>query len=384
MNPWRILVTPLYWGLGHATRCVPIIKELLAHGVEVYIASDGDALQLLKEEFPQCQHFTLPAYNIHYKSQNMIWNLAKQSIKILTTIRNERLKIMNIVETYKINLLITDNRFGAYSAKIPCIFMTHQLHIRVPNAFLNPLIKQFNYTIIKKYAACWVPDLANKKFNLSGELSHPTSPFKNVQYIGALSRLNLLTEKTLKEKIAELPFQNIFYEKGTMVLLLLSGPEPQRSYFENELIAQAKQIKDKLFVLVRGIVQGNENAWQPLEEHIYACNYLQSENLSAIIQASDYLVSRSGYSTVMDYFHLQRKNMIFIPTPGQTEQEYLAESLAEKNIAIAQNQNNIQLAQALNRAEKTLGFANITYEKLNFKTHILPHLEKSRQKSPSK
>lgn len=382
MNPWRILITPLHWGLGHATRCVPIIRELLSNGIEVYIASDGDALRILQEEFPQCVYIALPAYNIHYKSQNMIWNLAKQSFKILTVIRNERLKIMNIIDTYKINLLITDNRFGAYSHKIPCIFITHQLHIRIPNKFLSTIVNQFNYQIIKKYAACWVPDLAHDSLNLSGALSHNSSPYKNIKYIGALSRLVLYNKEKIEEQIAELPFsKKLKDEEKNIVLLLLSGPEPQRSFFEEKLIEQAKGIKDKFFILVRGVVNGKENEWTSLHEHIYSCNYLQTAMLSTLIQRADFLVSRSGYSTIMDYFHLQRKHMLLVPTPGQTEQEYLAETLAEKNIAITQNQNNLDLQHGLRLVVQSLGFENMSYEKFSFETHILPLLPKKQIKT---
>ena len=376
MNTWRILITPLYWGLGHATRCMPIIDELLAHHIEVFIGSDGEALNLLQETYPNCTCIPLPAYNIHYKSENMIFNLAKQSFHILTTMGKERLKIANIIEKHKINLLITDNRFGAYSTKIPTVFITHQLHIRVPNTILSKFVATFNNSIIKKYTQCWVPDLPDNYFNLSGDLSHPNSLFNNIKYIGALSRLKSFDHEKLEYITSSLIFKNLFFGKGTMVLVLLSGPEPQRTYLEEKLLTQAKQIKDKNFLFVRGVVIGEKNQWTIVEENIYIANYLQGEMLSAIIQKADFLVSRSGYSTIMDYYQLQKKNILFIPTPGQTEQEYLAEILSAKNICAMQTQKHIHLENDLKTAAKTKGFQEENLSIFSYQTHILPLLER--------
>ena len=123
----RILVAPLSWGLGHATRCMPIINELIQQNIEVVIASDGTALDLLKKEYPQLDFIKLPAYNVSYKTQNMIWNIANQVPKIAIAVFREFIALQRIIKRYQIDAVITDNRFGCWTWKVPTVFVTHQV-----------------------------------------------------------------------------------------------------------------------------------------------------------------------------------------------------------------------------------------------------------------
>jgi UDP:flavonoid glycosyltransferase YjiC (YdhE family) len=175
----RILIAPLNWGLGHATRCIPIINELLHQNCEVLLASDGRALNLLKKEFPTLPHFKLPSYDIHYPTKSMILNLAYQGPKIIQTIWQEKKVIEKLIETEQIDIILSDNRFVFYSKKIKSIFITHQINIKTPISFFDQFIAIINHYLIKKFDECWIPDFENNP-NLAGSLAHKTNLKKKV------------------------------------------------------------------------------------------------------------------------------------------------------------------------------------------------------------
>jgi predicted glycosyltransferase len=351
----RILVAPLHWGLGHATRCIPIIEALLQLGATVVLASDGAALALLRAEFPNCEAIELPSYRISYRSSNMIWNMAWQLPRILWAMRLERLKLANIIDTYKINALISDNRYGFFSKKIPSIFISHQLHLRIPNRFLQKMARWLNYRLISRYTACWLPDFSSLTDNLSGDLAHPVAPLKNVEYIGALSRLKT-TEISHKTDI----LANLGLPHAEFVLLLLSGPEPQRTNFETLLLAQIKDMKvmgKMFFLLVRGKIDDAiaqekkaKTAENSPENNIFIFDYLGAGALSDLLPLAEVVVARSGYSTLMDFAALGLQHILFVPTPGQTEQEYLGQRLADKNRVACQRQKDLDLWAGIAKA----------------------------------
>ncbi len=327
----KILITPLYWGLGHATRCIPIIRCLQAQHFEVFIASDSGALQLLQQEFPTLTTFELPAYDIRYPSENMFWNILAQSKKIFNQIKKEKKKIQNIVNEYNIDIIISDNRFGCFSAQTKNIFITHQINIQTGFAWSNFIARKINHFYLKKFDEIWIPDVENEP-SLAGVLSHGnTDNLPSIRYLGVLSRLN---------KIA--------FTKKHDVLVILSGPEPQRSIFEEKILAQAEKTNHK-FLIIRGVV--NENKKPKLIKNIEIYDYATSEMLQNFFFSSNIIISRSGYTTLMD-LALTGKKALLIPTPGQTEQEYLAQSLAEKNIFAFQNQSDLNIEKGIAEALK--------------------------------
>ncbi len=329
----RILVTILNWGLGHVTRCIPIIRELLQQNTEVILASDGRALNLLKEEFPQLICLELPAYNITYRTNNMFWNIGTQLPKIAKAIFQEHQLIEKIVEKHRINAIISDNRYGCYSRKVQSIFLTHQINIKIPNHLIEQQIAYINKRCIQRFSACWIPDFEDEP-NLAGSLSHGFS-LKNVEYIGALSRM----------QYHERP-------KKYDVIAVLSGPEPQRTYLEQLLLEQMQDLSQQ-FLLVRGVTETYLE--EQLTKNIKVISYLASERLNEAILESEVIISRSGYSTLMDLAYLQ-KRAILIATPGQTEQEYLAQHFQDQGIFYSQSQSNLNLKMALKEVESYKGF----------------------------
>lgn len=337
----RILVAPLDWGLGHATRCIPVISALIKRNAEVIIAGSGSAAELLKREFPEQKHFLLPGYNPHYGANNsMVWQMAIQLPGFIKTIRQEHAAINELAIREKIDVIISDNRYGCYSARAKSIFITHQINILMPSGFkwMEGLVNRFNHEQINKFTECWVPA---KNTGILGDLM-PVLPL-HTRFIGYLSR-----------------FKKLERESKYAIAAIASGPEPQRTMLCNILRNELKEAGVKAFLL-RGEIASEET--REVDGSLEEVNYLLSSQLNNIIEQSDLIIARSGYSTIMDLARLGKK-AIFIPTPGQTEQEYLAEQLLRQNVAFSMRQADFNLKTALKEANKFGGFANFDNDEI--------------------
>jgi UDP-N-acetylglucosamine transferase subunit ALG13 len=340
----RILICPLDWGLGHAARCIPVIRELLSQGFEVWLAGEGAQEVLLKSEFPELPFLPLQGYRISYAktARGLIWKMIQQGPKMQRAIQSEQHWLKKIVKEHHFDAVISDNRYGLYHTSIPCIFITHQLSIKSSlGKWTKKILQKRNYNFINRFTECWVPDLSSDEAGvkepaystgrenyLAGELSHPQiKPSIPVRYIGLLSRFER----------KDIP------EKKTHLLIILSGPEPQRSILEEKIIADVSHYNYTATV-VRGLP--GSSSLIPSTGMIKFYNHLPAVELNAAMQEAEYVISRSGYSSVMDIVTLQKKS-ILIPTPGQTEQEYLGEYLMKKGIAVTVQQNNFSLTTAL-------------------------------------
>jgi len=316
-----ILVAPLNWGLGHATRCIPIINALLKENYKVIIASDGAALGLLRKEFPTLETVQLPSYNIKYpkNSSKLIWNVLANVPSLRRIVAREKLEIQKLLAQGKIDGIISDNRFGVRNEKIPSVYITHQVNIMAGRASF--ISKKLHYTIIRKFDVCWVPD-SEGDTNLSGRLGHLKTADLNLKYTGVLSRM----------KKKELPIK---YD----VLVLISGPETQRTLFEELMLKQFKNSHYKV-ILVRGVVEEKQEIRQQKNITIY--NFMTTSELEKTVNESELIVSRSGYTTLMDLAVLQKK-AFFIPTPGQPEQFYLAQRMSKLKMAPYSKQKDFTL-----------------------------------------
>lgn len=333
----KVLVAPLDWGLGHATRCIPIIRELLNRNCDVYLAGSGDSLKLLQQEFPLLRSFVLPSYNPVYPSEeSMVWKMLLQIPKFSSAIRKEHRSIEKIVESNGIGILISDNRYGCWSKKIPSVFMTHQVNIRMPDKlkWLEGVVRTVNRTLMSRFLVCWVPDISGDK-SLAAHMGLSASSAIPLKYIGLLSRF----------KKVELVTRHIYD-----VACILSGPEPQRSILE-KIVQKQLSGSGLRYIIVRGIISEGKK----LNEEAEQVDFLNSENLQKVIEQSACVIARSGYSTIMDLASLGKK-AIFIPTPGQTEQEYLSDRMMEMRIAYSIKQNIFDLKVALEESKSFKGF----------------------------
>ncbi|MCT8339582.1 glycosyltransferase [Flavobacteriaceae bacterium TK19130] len=305
-----ILVAPLNWGLGHATRCIPIIKALQEEGYGIRLASDGASLALLKKEFPTLPFYQLPSYDITYP-QNAEWfklKLLLQLPKVWRAVKEERKMVGKWVANGEIDGIISDNRLGVSHSAVPSVYITHQC--KVISGTTTAISSWLHNRFISKFDECWIPDYEGP-FTLSGSMGHHGKPPIPKKYIGPLSR-----------------FQQQALHKKYNVLCLVSGPEPQRTQFEQKL-QEAFASSSKKIVLVQGVME-EEQQWIK-KGNMFIVNYMTSSELEKTFNSSDVVVARSGYSTIMDISAL-RKKAYLVPTPGQYEQLYLARRLKDKGI----------------------------------------------------
>ena len=332
----KILVAALDWGLGHATRCVPIIRRLQNRGYEVILASNGTAKDFFKNYFPELVIIDKPSYNISYpKNDSMVTAMVKQLPSIIKTIIQEHRWLKKIISEYKINEVISDNCYGLWNKKIYSVFITHQLMVKCPEKlkFLEPVISRIISFFIHRYDECYIPDIAGS-INYSGDLSHRKKLPFNAKYIGPLSRFS--------ENKSELESES--YE----VVVFLSGPEPQRTILENKCFKLLKG-QNKKCCFIRGLPGNSERKIN--SEEITWHNHLTDDELKSVFLNAKKIVCRPGYSTLMDLAELKVKALL-IPTPGQTEQEYLASHNKENEQfeVISQKKINLKdLIRAVNR-----------------------------------
>lgn len=331
-NNKTILIAPLNWGLGHATRCIPIIKALQENNYIPIIASDGIALELLKKEFPYIKTLELPSYQIEYakNGKNFKWKLLKNCPKMIEAIWEEKKIIKKWIKKYKIEGIISDNRLGVISKKVPSVFVTHQLNVLTGNTtWITSILHQ---NIIKKYQECWVPDLEGKS-NLTGKLGHLKNADFKIRYIGPLSRIHK----------KETP---IVYD----LMIILSGPEPQRGLLEEKLKKEVLKFEGKV-VFIKGIVEKKQVKEQI--DHVTYYNFMNTRQLEQTFNESEKILCRSGYTTIMDLVKLEKK-AFFIPTPGQYEQDYLAKKLAEEGLVPYAQQDDFKM-EAISEIKKYKG-----------------------------
>lgn len=318
------------WGLGHATRCIPIIRELLLQGCEPWLAGTGIQKEILQSDFPELSFLELEGYNVHYSSSGKLQGLGimLQAPHIWNKIHKEQKWLQAVHKKYHFQGLISDNRFGLYHPDIRTVFITHQLSIRTGmGGWADRLVHKWNYRFINRFNECWIPDWKGAH-NLSGELSHPALIPPHAKYIGPLSRLE---PNEPSEKI--------------QLLIILSGPENQRSMLESMLLGQLAELPHS-FLMVRGLPSSSP---LPRLAKGKIVNNMASKELSKAIAGAELVLCRSGYSSIMDLVKL-RKKMILIPTPGQAEQQYLFHLLQDKNMALGSTQENLNLRNIMEKA----------------------------------
>ncbi|MCF8330860.1 MAG: hypothetical protein K9H84_00245 [Bacteroidales bacterium] len=339
-----VLVAPLDWGLGHATRCIPLIRQLQEQNYDIVLAADGRAWEFLRKEFPNLMLIRLPGYKISYPARgSFILKILSIIPAFYRTILKENRILKRIIKEHNIKAVISDNRYGLWCKKVPSVFLGHQMIIKMPNmlSWLEWFIHKISMGFLKRFNECWIPDYQGK-YNLSGDLAHKYPLPDHFHYIGPLSRFHIEREqnKTMDDN-----------EPGNHILVILSGPEPQRTVLENKLLNQLENSNQEAIV-VRGVTE-KEGEYQ-LTPKIRVIHHAQSGMLNSLILESVLVVCRPGYSSIMDLAATGKK-AVFIPTPGQTEQQYLARYFYKNKIFYYNTQRSFDLETAIEQSQEYEG-----------------------------
>lgn len=349
----NILFTILNWGLGHAVRCISLIDHLKNNGHKISIASDGIALEFLRKEFPNLTFYQLPAYDIKYKYHFMPLNIIEKTPQLIKSIIREKKEVDKITQNNRIDLILNDNRLACYHKSIPSVYITHQLNVPAPNGILHKITNLGHQYFINKYSYCWIPDFEDEN-NLAGSISKSKKIKPPIKYLGPLSNIRL------KKTTEKLP-----------LLVVLSGPEPQRSFLEEKIINQASELNIEI-LLVRGT--NKKRTFNNQNTNLKILDLVNRKELTTILEKAQKIICRSGYTSLMD-FYLNAKPLYFIPTPGQWEQEYLAEHWLKNMEVPYSTQKDFNLKEAYEQAS----IPKINREKHSFKKEVDDFIEKIRK-----
>ena len=321
----KILLAPLNWGLGHASRCVPLVQRLLDEGHEVVLGGDGDSLTLLRKHFPLLRYVYLAPLTLRYSAgKRQVWAMLKALPKLVWWSYKDYVLLKAVLREEPFDRIISDNRFGLYTQQAESIYMTHQLHIMLPKGWrwAEPLASRIHACVYARFNKVWVPDYEDLDQSLAGELSHPKSQIKNhkskIEYIGPLSRF---------ENPSSCP-SSAPYD----VVAILSGLEPHRTLLEKKIIARytADSPSPSSVLVLQGLMSRPNTRIK--RGNITVVPYMSDAELIPALMGAKRIIARSGYSTIMDLDALGLLSPLIelIPTPGQPEQEYLAGYLAQK------------------------------------------------------
>jgi len=330
------LFAVLGWGLGHATRSIPLIHKFIEHKIGLILGGCGDSLLLLRETFPQLEHVSLPSYGFRYPRSGALfpWAILGHLPRFMNARAEEHRILRRMVAERRVQGVVSDNRYGLYLDGLPSRLLIHQLSPELP-APLQPFRKHIlglHHDMLARFGRCWVPD--NPEHDFAGRLSHAFRPSLKTDYLGPLSR------------IPSIPLTET--DGSYDLCAVLSGPEPQRSILEDMVIRQSAKAQAHL-ALVRGLpanghtmnTVGRADCW----------GHLPGPALRQVLEHSRVLLCRPGYSSLMDYYATGLP-AILVPTPGQSEQEYLGRWWASRGYGISVPQHDLDLISLMRNPEQ--------------------------------
>lgn len=340
----RVLISPLNWGLGHATRDMPLIQKLLDEGHDVTLAACGNARAALEQQFPSCTSIDFPDYPTPYSNSRFFLPKFVAFLPLmLKAVADERRKLTKIVDENRFDLIISDNRLGVYSGKVPSVFITHQLHYHLPLAAwpFELAACWLNGYLHSKYERVIVPDNPPGPTALAGKLSRAETEAtrSRAYYAGILT-------STKKQEVKE----DLDY------LFLISGPEPQRTQLEKILMPKIQELEGSSVVLLGSPNGGNH---PPGTDRCIVKSYATTPEKEVLMNRARFIVCRSGYTSMMELAELKKRHALFIPTPGQTEQEYLSWYFQQHGWFYSTGQYRIDLRRDIAIAGSYKGFPDM-------------------------
>ena len=337
----RILVSPLSWGLGHATRDVPIINHLLEKGHEIGVAATGIALELLAIEFPSLRFYEVPDYPSPYTSEGFS---VPRVVALLPAMQNDIIRehriISKIAKQDKYDLIISDNRYGAYARGVPSLFISHQIRFSTPGGIerLERMIEAYSEHYHKNYERVIIPDNPPGALSLSGKLGRARRPItrKRAYYAG------IITDIAKKDVVHDIDY-----------LVSISGPKVTKDALKEAIVLQIGSLPGEKVILLGD--PGTIFEQRPDEDTLVKSHATRSE-MADLMNRARFVITRSGYTTVMELAELGKKDILFTPTPGQTEQEYLSVYYKERGWIHSVPQRELNLVSDIAQARRMKGF----------------------------
>lgn len=263
------------------------------------------------------------------KGTLFLFHMIRRLPRMIFAILGEYLWLRKTQRVHRWDLIISDNRYGFRHPGVPSVFITHQINIRTEiSSVADRLVKKINHALIRRFNECWIPDESAWP-GLAGTLSHGGIP-PRARYIGPLSRFT--------------PSSDL---QRSGLLIMLSGPEPQRTLLESKILNELKSYKGTV-TLIRGLPVATD--LPSVQDGQIILNHLPAETLGRCMSGASLVICRAGYSSVMDLV-CTGTPAVLIPTPGQTEQEYLARHLEAHGFFPYMDQDDFTIDTALIRAE---------------------------------
>ena len=292
----NILFSALNWGYGHVMRSLVLLKKLVKQGNKLYVVGTDEQITLFKTEGLEASYIHQEGYPFQFGGNgNFSLDLFKNLSALKQHFVREQKNVEQLCADFAIDLVIADQSLGVFSRKVPSILITHQLNL--PLSWWEKPAQAFYNKQLKNFQQIWIPDQAPPN-NLAGRLSETNR--KNVTYIGWLSRFT------------EIPKVDKQFDVGVLV----TGPQPYAQQFFEEMCKRFENSPEKVFIIYNGTnLRTHKN--------IVIFQHQATAEMAELLCSAKLLITRSGYSTLMDLYALGIRNVELHATPGQAEQLYL-------------------------------------------------------------
>ena len=297
----RVLFSALNWGMGHVSRSIGLVSQLIENDNTLFIACDENQKQIFQCYFPNVEYIQHEGYPFQFRGKgDFSGDFMRNWSKLSSRLKKEPIEVELLVDKHEIDTVISDHRYGFRSDKVSSVFITHQLNL--PVKWYQKSIQAIHVRLLRKYHHIWVMDFADSR--LAGELSRNKKSLP-VEYIGPYSRFMNY----------DLPVV-----KNNTTVVIASGPLIYAQLFLGNQLNKSSPNDNVVVVAPKKVVSPNEILR-------ISNNWLEQDQ---VILNAQKIISNTGYTTIMDLFFLKAECELY-STKGQSEQEYLFTLHGEKN-----------------------------------------------------
>jgi len=341
----RILFAVHDWGLGHATRSLVLIRALVQRGDAVTILmAESPGLALLRAELGDACEFypyeDIPKPFSRYPAV-FYFRMSCSVPQIWLRFTLEQRLTERLVRERRLDAVVSDSRLGVWSREAPSYCVFHSLRQIIPGRprQLERIVERAQRYALRGYRAILVPDVEGDDA-LAGDLAHDL----DVDWRGKLVYIGPLSELQPNGAAEDIDY---FFS--------ISGVEPHHTMLAERVLAALPALRGRSVVaLGRPGSAADVRTVGNATIHGYLDRRAQGEMLAR----ARVIVGRSGYTTLMEAAGFG-KRALFVPTPGQSAQEYLAKFHCERGRVFSTVQSALDIACDLARAEAASGLPRL-------------------------